>query len=997
MACRGTDRGRKDRRANRGCGRARTLHALSLSSAILLIGAQAVAQETVTPPDPSAISAEASDRTALDPIVLGNGAPPAPVHRPLAAERIVSRFDFERHLDDPARAELFDLPRQWDLAQDGSKSVGVRPGYPRWNTAALDPGVAFDGESSIRLETKGGSVCLRLQSGVVPIFPSTQHMVSAKVRTAGMTHARAVLIARYLDRANEPIESSESVSELVAGSSDAWSLVRVTLPGTMPDAAYVQIDLSIVQPEVYAEAPLGKHQLWPQDFAARAWFDDVAVVQLPAVVMSTGAPGNVIPATARPGIDIHVRDLTGEDLVAALSLQDSRGVVIAREERSLAGGRSSWRWEPKFPSLGWYRVVLRLHTRSRDVGSAAIDLIWAPPESTSTRRIGGDRSRFSVMLEEAPASAIPAIERLLQASGCGSVTIPVWMPETRASDMMPLAARLVRIVSDWGAQGREVSLSMPRLPDALADAARLDPRVPLAVFEHPRAEWSPYLDPLLDRLGQSVSRWQVGEPSWEGHDAIDAKPGDARSLLTTLRKIVPGPIVAAPSPLDAAPNSGDSARSAPGPSGLEHLIPVPSETTPDGAIELARDWTGDSRLGSVTFALAPTSPIAISRRDDASRLVKQMVALWSVVSGVSPRAVAGEHAPALAIAQPWTWHRAPGLSESPDAMPQAALAAWRIAAEHLQGRRVLGSFRKSDGVSCWILAPAEGAGLGALVAWRDRPADDGSTGTFEAYLGPSPVKVVDLFGNESTIELSSVPAQRGATVIHRITLGNEPVFIEGVDPGLAQFVAGFSIDPPMLSSNGLEQTLTMNLSNPWPVRVSGRVSVLEPIDAGNAGAWRIVPRSQTFALDPGQRVALPLSVIFSDVEEAGAHPFIAEVEFLSGRDDPPVRVRAGLDVTLSSLYLDVSQRSAASTRGSDLIVEAQITNRGSEPATLAVAAYAPGQPRQRASVTDLQPGATATCRFLYSGAAKALQGQRVSVGVQQVERPGRLNKSLLVE
>src|SRR5258708_7652294 len=56
-----------------------------------------------------------------------------PVNRPFAARRVVFQFDFE-----PDPREVFSLPQYWDLAQDGSRATGPRPGFPAWNTAAFD-------------------------------------------------------------------------------------------------------------------------------------------------------------------------------------------------------------------------------------------------------------------------------------------------------------------------------------------------------------------------------------------------------------------------------------------------------------------------------------------------------------------------------------------------------------------------------------------------------------------------------------------------------------------------------------------------------------------------------------------------------------------------------------------------------------------------------------------------------------------------------------------
>ena len=79
-------------------------------------------------------------------------APPEAVNRPAAARRIVAQFDFE-----PSTREVFPIPQYWDLAQDGSKLTGPRPGFPAWNSGAFDKSEAFAGTQSLRLTTRGGS------------------------------------------------------------------------------------------------------------------------------------------------------------------------------------------------------------------------------------------------------------------------------------------------------------------------------------------------------------------------------------------------------------------------------------------------------------------------------------------------------------------------------------------------------------------------------------------------------------------------------------------------------------------------------------------------------------------------------------------------------------------------------------------------------------------------------------------------------------------------
>ena len=149
-------------------------------------------------------------------------------NRPQAARRVVRFFDFDT--PDP-----FGLPLIWKLAQDRFPILEgqPRPGFPIYNGAELDvrnAGAGAGGSGgSMRLWTRGGSTCLRLSPGVIPVFPDTEYLVSGRIRTGDLSCARACLMARYLDRANQPITGSEVRSELVASpeSGDPWRTVSV--------------------------------------------------------------------------------------------------------------------------------------------------------------------------------------------------------------------------------------------------------------------------------------------------------------------------------------------------------------------------------------------------------------------------------------------------------------------------------------------------------------------------------------------------------------------------------------------------------------------------------------------------------------------------------------------------------------------------------------------------------------------------------------------------
>ena len=174
------------------------------------------------------------------------------VNRPASIGRIARHFDFEER-----SFNAFDVPLYWIRAQHDPQ-VRERPGFPITNLAKLDYNAsAASGTGSVRLDTSGGSTSLRLEPGVVPVFPSVRYAVGAMVRVEGLEHARPRLAARLVDADGRPLEGAEA-SRLLERPRDGWSgqyqPVLVELPTAPDEAVSVQIDLELVQPRETQEA-----------------------------------------------------------------------------------------------------------------------------------------------------------------------------------------------------------------------------------------------------------------------------------------------------------------------------------------------------------------------------------------------------------------------------------------------------------------------------------------------------------------------------------------------------------------------------------------------------------------------------------------------------------------------------------------------------------------------------------------------------------------------
>ncbi|MFN0132104.1 MAG: hypothetical protein ACKVW3_06185 [Phycisphaerales bacterium] len=904
------------------------------------------------------------------PFAPARAQPDSEIRRPEASRRAVRLFDFE-----PSPREVFDLPRFWDMAQD--REASPRPGFPRWNHAALDfDSPAFRGTGTLRLSTTGGSACLRLEAGVIPVFPNTDYLVTAMVRADGLERARAAVIVRYLDRANQPIPGAEARTDLLRAG--PWRQVWATLPAGVPGAAFIQIDLVILQPERFQRATLGPHQVWTEDRSAAAWFDDVSVMQMPSVKLATQESTNIIEAPARPHVEVSIRDLTGEALVADLVAIDAEGKEVDRQRRDVPGGRTAWTWEPNLPAYGWYAVRLDLTAGSFKVGVLDTRLGWVAPAPKGID--ASDRARFTLISPSMPTLGAAWLAQMARAGGFGTVTLPAWTQDltVQGTTARALAMRPdIRTLTD---AGLTVALALDEFPAELTSVARLATSDAVAGLQSPAETWTPYLNPLLDRFGQTVRRWWIGKPEavlpTTGLDAA------AAALREQLVKLVPGPQVVAPWPIDAAPPTMGA--------GVGEIAAfVPWTTRSDSIRSLLDAWAATGK--PLTLVLEPLPSSSFSPMDRAVELARRVIEGWA-----GPLEAKDAPPVRVALVSPWE------MSADHAPTPTVEMIANRLLSERLCGRRVVGELSTREGVRCYVLAsPTHIVDVpGAIVLWATEPG--GLAAPLDVYLGEGNVRAIDLFGNERPIQRLGGDATHPTT--HRVPIAEAPLFVEGVDVELAQLVASFRTEPGSISASAGEHQLDLVLRNPWPTRIDGRISVLEPgglssDDGTRDRSWRISPRVSNFSIGPGREGRIPLAVAFGPLEEAGRKEVVADLT-VEGRGLGTIRLRTSFDINLADVRMDLSYRWLPEGVGTDLMVEARVTNMGKAPATLLLSAVAPpeaGFRRDRASISELEPGQTAVRRFAFPGARELLRGQKITVGAQDNRTKARLNKAIVVE
>lgn len=928
-------------------------------------------------------------------------AQPGPDRRPSLAHREARAFDFEEIDTNPAP-----VPVYWVRAQDSPQAGRDRPGFPIWNAAELDDTAAHTGSGSVRLPTRGGSTSLLLERGVLPVFQRADYVVAGYVRTEGLVHARARIVARFLDSAGQVVKGSERPSDLVRSDS-TWTQIRAEIPGDFDDASFLQIELQLLQPQQFVPRELGARQVFQEDFSGAAWFDDITVSQLPRIEISTPAPANIFVAPRAPDINYLVRDLTGEKLVAEVAVFDSQGTVVDRQSRPLTSGRTLASWRPKISALGWYRATLTVRADANVLARSYVDFLWRQNADPSVdpsigRELAGtftDWRRFELIATDPHDQLQSVLPDLVDRTGVGAVTVPVWegLLQTPYSADPSTPPSLVTRLLD---RGRQVTLSMPRVPRELAEAARVDPDDPWELARRGPELWSPYLDRYLDRFGQSIRRWEVGPP-WDDRVFWDAdRKRTLSSVVRVFERLVPGPILCVPWRTDLA-ISPAMLDQLPRDSSLRILLPRDMPATAISSVAAALGIGPEattpplkalSRLGDYAIVLDCRPDDRHSGRETAADAARRIVEFWRVF-GHDPRA-------SVAVLEPWEWTPEQRTKVCPG--PQLGVLATLL--PRLAGRRFVGELPAAPGQRALVFAPdgdLDSTDQGLVIAWNEK--GDMST-NFRAYLGASDIKAFDIFSNPldqsdspgAALRITRLAPGRTPEVVMKLT--DEPVIIEGVDPRLALFQASVRIDPPVIEASDGSHEHAVVLSNPWPVPIEVKVRVVKPggveePDSRRDRSWRVSPRQARIIVDPGKNERIPIEFSFSPGEEAGIKEFVLDVDAAS--DQALGSLRIYRDVELGSSMLDV-QLSAKVDRSQNVVVEAYVSNRGKQPLDLQLTAFAPTQARQRSVMTNLQPGAVAVRTFHYDRSVQ-LRGQRVYVTVEDVGGSTRLNKAIVIE
>lgn len=898
-------------------------------------------------------------------------------------------FDFEERDINPDP-----IPHFWYRGQEDPAIHRERPGFPGWNKAQLEYGEGLEGgrfRGCVKLPTLGGSTSLVLDPGVLVVLPGADYVVNTQIKTRGLKHAKARVLARFLDAQSKVIAGSESSSELVA-SEQQWTPVSIELVGRREGAAFIQLELQLLQPAQIEPARLGVHQVYEEDLDGAAWFDDVSVSQLPRIELTSNGAANIVVAPDKPKLSLVLHDLTGEELSSVLEVRDVDGKLVYEDRRVLGTGTVRANWEPTLQLYGWFGVDLRVRNKASDVAVVRTAVVWLPPENDAVneRTSPVDRRRFGLLVSRCPPGLTGILPRAMSELASSSVVVPAWDKGTTPENAAESAKALSPLLDDLLSAGAQVTLSLPRVPTALAGQARVESDDVWASLLMSGDEWKPFLTPVLDQFGHSVRRWQIGRA---GDDRAFWRSGlreDVSKLSRELSTYVAAPIIDMPWRIDRATNDLGGATAT--------TAVAPWSSTDDAVLAFSRRWRDSSPGSALTLAIEPP-PEGTQARQGVEQMFRRAVLAWSVLGSM-----AGGDPPTIAVPEPWEWSE----DRSPRAVPTPMAAAWCAITRALSGRVVIGEYDGLPGVRCFILAPRDpraDEGVGALVMWNE--SAPGEKAVLNTYLGEGDIAVMDVFGNTAGAPLdpdytAPVPDATGRVPMRhqpvRIPITESPVVIEGVDHRLVRFLASIELVPRDLPAINTTHERNISFKNPWPGTLDAKFFVVSPggIDASGTRdrSWVVKPRASRATVAPGGEGVLPLTIAYPPSEEAGDRPFVLDVEPSTDHSYGLIRVVRYMSVGLPEMEMRLA---SIGMRNGDLVVEADVTNLSGAPISVELTAFAPHSPRIKATISSLAPGMHVARRFNYAKGLRTLRGERVFVSATMPDTTARLNKSVLID
>lgn len=854
--------------------------------------------------------------------------------------RLVREFDFEDAERFPA-----EMPRDWFRLL--SAATG-RPGFPDFGKIELSEAIAREGKWALQYTLVGGSMSTAVPPGIIRIFPGSRYRISCWVRTQGLQHSAVRMVARMHDRDGKPT-GEEFLTEAIR-SEDEWTQVRIDLPEVAQRASDISLELELTQGSLLAmeagasEAELDR--LPADDITGTAWFDDVEIWQIPSIRFGNQNAAQVFGADGNREVEIELRDLVSDELVADITVTDIDGNVVHTAKIPLPGAGALVKVPLPMVEPGTYTASLTVTADGMVLARRNVDLAVLDQDRDNAAH--GAIPRFGVILPASPDSELATMRSIVREIDPDFAIVPAWTSDFEPVRTDHRIAAMRDFVDSLLDRRIEPMLAITGVPASLASPRHLDRWQSLEYFGDDDTSAQLQLEPWLLAFGQHVERWQIGDSVGPVLRASSDRDAVMR-IRAMLDQRVAGPVLLTPTEADRD--------EAPAPPGVARHVRVPWSARPSTMADYLEPWRDDETV--VTFELAPES---ISDRMRVDDLAMRAIHAWR--SG----------ARTMAIDLAW---KPANSAESRSSSLRGEAIAWREIGRSLSGRTFAGELPMPPGLHGWL---AEGASP-ALIVWSDDAG--GESVLAELLLANGAVTAIDPFGRRTVLS-----PENGA---HQVRLSPTPLFIEGIDFPLLRMIASAHLEPAELESRRSPQEVKLILKNTFGVAMSGTVAISDQQN------WEIAPRGQPFSIPPGGEGRIPLRISLPRSTIVGPTNLVVRLEWMAG-ENYATSIPLHMSVRWPEVEVQSSWRFARSvdTGKIDVVVTVAVTNRGARSLDLEAFALARDYTQTRRPILKLGAGETAMRVFQFPDGARRLSGGQVFAGVSEMEGERRHTSQLLV-
>jgi hypothetical protein len=672
---------------------------------------------------------------------------------PADTSRILKKFDFEER----ALGNDEDQPMNWE------KVTGVD--YPQYVGGQLTSDQHRSGNYSFRIDLDGGSCIYRYHPGLLKVQPGTHYRLEGYCKTSVLRYARARLTAYFIDQDLRPIPSSVHHSERYAsngGDDEDWHLLSVELTADDEHAAFLVIQMELLQPSQYSTSTLGSHALFLQDIHGSVWFDDLAVTQVPQVALKTARPGNVFRQSDPLKLTVDVNDRETDDLTAQLLVDDAAGKRVYQHTgtidlsaaKLLSAGVRELTIDLPAVAPGWYRASLLMMSHGTYVGQESVAWILLADDGSPAPA----DARFGMVARDLPFEAWGDLPKFLPLLAAGRVKLPMW--SSRGDVQQMDADQLDELLRTLQLQGISPAGCLAQLPPKLSED--LGGNSWLRLLTAPPESWQNPLAFLISRHANRVDRWQLGTDETEDF----AQEPEMRKVYGMVYKqfttLIDKPDLAMPCPVTyELPN--------PLPPAIE--LSIPTNVLPAQIPLYLQDFHGQENQ-SICLSLSTLDPDRYDRTTRIADLAERVV--YALASNV----------PRFDLPMPVNVHQ---QGDEQTVEPQELAIIERTLLSQLSGAQYRGKLPIADGVNAFLF---ERNRKGIVVLWaRDTSADKPQT--VAVNLGEHLVSL-DLWGNATPLSPPSTPQgededdpnhRPGNAATTPITLGRLPIIVTGVDSG----------------------------------------------------------------------------------------------------------------------------------------------------------------------------------------------------------------------